>query len=198
MNQTPLQQFVSDNVNEVGTLAREMDALRAAGRKDAVMAAYHMIRDHTLVANAAQNVLAQRNQVSRPVITVSTEPMPSTPEEIVKQQIQMHEQALSQTQQLLANATTPEERSIYQRSVDATNKHLTWLRAFDQNQPVQIGYFTPTIPLSRIAGYREETGVQQSAQNTHQVRRSSQSRRHHSSSARRHRHSYRWSAQRYR
>jgi hypothetical protein len=175
---TPLQAFASQQVEEVGTLARQMDAFRAAKRTDAVMAMYHMIRDHALIANAAQNVLARRREISEPVINASTEPVASSPEEILRQQIQMHDQALTQTQQLLANATMPEERSIYQRAVDATNKHLTWLRALDQNQPVQIGFFGPTVPLSRIAGYREETTVRQSASNSGPVRRVSRHRRH--------------------
>ena len=80
--------------------------------------------------------------------------MPRTPEEIIDQQLRHHEEELPKVQELLANAGTPEEKSIYQRSVDAINKHLNWLRAFDQGRQVQIGYFGPTPSISRIAGYR--------------------------------------------
>jgi hypothetical protein len=176
---TPLHQFLSQQVDEVGMLSDQMDVFRAAKRQDAVMAMYHMIRDHRLVADAAQNVLARRGDVSRPTL-VSTEPSPQDPQEIIRQQIQHHEQALSQTQQLLSDATTPEERSIYQRAVDATNKHLVWLRAMDQGQPLRIGFFGPTVPLARIAGYRQQSSVGQgfgSSGRTQQARRPNRHRR---------------------
>ena len=152
---SPLQQFVSDQVNEVGELSQQIDQFRAAKRPEAVMALYHMIRDHTLVADAARNVLARRGEVSEPTIMVAAA-MPNTPDDMIKHDMEMHQQALSQVQQLLANASTPEEKSIYQRAVNATNKHLNWLTAMNQGQPVQIGFFGPTTPLNRIAGYRAE------------------------------------------
>jgi len=159
---TPLQEFLSQQVDEVGMLGEQMDVFRSAKRQDAVMAMYHMIRDHRLVADAAQNVLARRGDVSRP-IAVSQEPMPQDPQEIIRQQIQHHEQALAATRQLLSTATTPEEQSIYQRATDVTNKHLAWLRAMDQGRQLQIGYFGPTVSLARIAGYREQATFGQPA-----------------------------------
>ena len=146
---------MSDQVNEVGELSQQIDQFRAAKRPEAVMALYHMIRDHTLVADAARNVLARRGEVSEPTIMVAAA-MPNTPDDMIKHDMEMHQQALSQVQQLLANASTPEEKSIYQRAVNATNKHLNWLTAMNQGQPVQIGFFGPTTPLNRIAGYRAE------------------------------------------
>jgi hypothetical protein len=179
---TPLQMFVSQQVDEVGMLGEQMDVFRAAKRQDAVMAMYHMIRDHRLVADAAQNVLARRGDATRPKVSAMA-PMPQDPQEIIRQQIQHHEQALTQTQQLLSSATTPEERNIYQRSVDVTNKHLAWLRAMDQGQQVRIGFFGPTIPLARIAGYREQASFGQQARPVQQTRRYS---RHQRSSRSRH------------
>jgi len=157
----PLQEFVSHQAHEVGMLSDQMDVLKAANRQDAVMAFYHMIRDHTLVSDAAQNVLARRREIARPFPVRMDEPMAQTPEEIIRQQAQHHEQELANLRQMMANANTPEERSILQRAEAATSKHLNWLRSMDQGQPVQIGYFTPTVPLSRIAGYRQQSNVQQ-------------------------------------
>jgi len=179
---TPLHVFMSKQVDEVGMLGDQMDVFRTAKRQDAVMAMYHMIRDHRLVADAAQNVLARRGDVTQPEFD-SMAPTPQDPQEIIRQQIQDHEQALTQTQQLLSSATTPEERSIYQRAVDVTNKHLAWLRAMDQGQPIRIGFFGPTIPLARIAGYREEASFGQQARPIQQTRRYS---RHHRSPHSRH------------
>jgi len=177
---TPLNEFLNHQVEEVGMLGDQMEVFRAAKRRDAVMAMYHMIRDHRLVADAAQNVLARRGDVSRPAFG-STEPAAQDPQEIVRQQMQHHEQALAQTQQLLSSATTPEERSIYQRAIDATNKHLVWLRALDQGQTVRIGFFGPTMPLARIAGYRQQASFERgtgSSGGIQQTRRSSRPRRH--------------------
>src|SRR5439155_1558924 len=120
---------------------------------------YHMVRDHVLVADAARNLLARRGQVSRPVSMAL--PMPATadtPEQILRQDLEAHQQALSGTQQMLANATSPEERSIYQQAINATQKHLNWLQNLDQGQQVAVGFFGPTMPLSRIAGYRQQVG----------------------------------------
>jgi len=152
---SPLRDFVSAQVNEVGELSDQIDQFRAAKRPEAVMALYHMIRDHTLVADAARNVLARRGENSEPTIVVAPATA-NTPDDMIKHDIEMHQQALSEVQQLLANASTPEEKSIYQRAVNAVNKHLGWLNAMNQGQPVQIGFFGPTTPLNRIAGYREE------------------------------------------
>ncbi len=115
----------------------------------------HIIRDHTLVKDAARNVLAQQGKESKPV-WMPREPLPDSPEPFIDAQVAHHEQALAQTQQLLAQAGTPEERSVYQQAIRATRKHLNWLRQMDQGQPVRVGYFGPTAPLARIAGYREE------------------------------------------
>jgi ferritin len=167
---SPLRDFVSAQVNEVGELSDQIDQFRAAKRPDAVMAAYHMIRDHTLLADAARNVLARRGEISEPVFM----PMQATansPDELIQHDLQAHQQTLSQLQQMLANAQSPEERTIYQRAIDAVNKHLGWLNAMSQGQTAQIGFFGPTTPLNRIAGYREErpaarvAGYQQSQSN---------------------------------
>jgi hypothetical protein len=150
-----LRDFVGAQLGEVGELSQQIDQFRAAKRPEAVMALYHMIRDHTLVADAARNVLARRGEVSEPMSL----PMPvmgNSPEEIIQHDVQAHQEALSQLQQMLASASSPEEKNIYQRAINATNKHLGWLNAMNQGQPVQIGFFGPTVPLNRIAGYREE------------------------------------------
>jgi hypothetical protein len=173
MTMNPLQEFVSHQNHEVGMLSDQMDAARAAGRKDLVMAMYHMIRDHTLVSDAAQNVLARRGQISRPFPVPMAEPMAQTPDEIIDQQLRHHQEEQGKVQQLLASANAPEERSIYQRSLAAVNKHLNWLQKFDQGQTVQIGFFGPTPSLSRIAGYRETSSVGQArSQRQGQSRRS--------------------------
>ena len=156
---SPLQGFVSHQAHEVGEISQQIDAFRAANRPDAVMAMYHMIRDHVLVKDAAQNVLARRGQPSRPVTIIPAEPMPTTPEEIIRHDIAMHEQALVDTQQLLANANAASEKAIYQHALDATQKHLDWLRTLDQGQRLSLGHFGPTMPLSMIAGYRSEIGA---------------------------------------
>jgi hypothetical protein len=156
---SPMQEFVSHNVHEIGELSRQIDQFRAADRPEMVRMLQHMIRDHVLVSDAARNVLARRGDVSRPAPMMAVAPMPATPEEFIRQQIAHHEQMLSHTEQLLANATTPEERSIYQQSVQATRRHLNWLRSAEQGQQVALGFFGPTAPLARIAGYREERRV---------------------------------------
>ncbi len=169
MAASPLREFVGHQVGEIGSLSQQMDQFRMAKRPEVVLAMYHMIRDHRLVADAAQNVLARRGDVSRPLY-MPMDNMAQTPEEILRQQIQHHEEELNQTQQLLSQANTPEERSIYQQTVTAVNRHLTWLRAAEQGQPLQIGFFGPTTPLSRIAGYREEARLQQAAANNGRIR----------------------------
>jgi hypothetical protein len=161
VNLNPLQQFVSHQNHEIGMLSRQMDVLKAANRPEAVMAFYHMVRDHTLVSDAAQNVLARRREISRPFPVRMEEPMAQTPEEIFRQQVQHHEQALAETRELMSSAGTPEERSVLQQAANATTRHLNWLRALDQGQQIQISYFTPTMPLSRIAGFRAQSGVRQ-------------------------------------
>jgi hypothetical protein len=174
MTLNPLQEFVSHQNHEIGMLAEQMDTFRAADRNDVVMAMYHMIRDHTLVSDAAQNVLARRGDIARPFPMVMNAPLPRTAEEIIDQQLRHHEEELPKVQQLLADASTPEEKSIYQRSVNAINKHLNWLRAFDQGQQVQISYFGPTPSISRIAGYRQTATVQQASRSQKQRRRANQ------------------------
>jgi len=155
---TPLQGFVSSQVHEVGMLAQQIDFFKAADRPDVVQTLYHMIRDHVLVSDAAQNVLARRGDVSKPVSLMPHGPMPTTAEEYIWHDIMMHEQALERTRELLAGTNSPEERSIYQTAERATQKHLDWLRRIDQGERVALGHFGPTIPLSQIAGYRAEIG----------------------------------------
>jgi hypothetical protein len=156
---TPLQGFVSHQVHEVGTLSSQIDLFKAAGRPEVVQALYHMIRDHVLVSEAARNVLARRGDVSRPVSLFSQHPMPTAPEEVIRHDIEAHERSLESTRQLFENAQSPEERNIYQQAMNAAEKHLQWLRSFEQGEPVRLGFFGPTIPLARIAGYRDETGT---------------------------------------
>jgi len=166
---SPLQQFVGHQIDEVAALQPQFDAFRAANRPEAVRVLYFMVRDHVLVADAARNLLARQGQVSRPVTMPTTAVVADTPEQMIKQDIDAHQQTLSDTQQMLANASTPEEQSIYQQAINKTQKHLTWLRAIDQGQQVALGYFGPTVPLNRIAGYREQVG--QTNMNSSQRRR---------------------------
>jgi len=167
---TPLQDFVSHQAHEVGELSQQIDFFRGVGNPDAVMTLYHMIRDHVLVKDAAQNVLARRGDVSRPVTLRSEQPMPDTAQDIIRHDIAMHEQALTSTQQALQNANSNEERNIYQHALNATQKHLAWLHKIDQGQQVGLGFFGPTTPLSRIAGYREEIGSRRTTTRTHRTR----------------------------
>jgi hypothetical protein len=163
---TPLQGFVSTQVHEVGMLAQQIDFFKAAGRPDVVQTLYHMVRDHVLVSDAGQNVLARRGDISKPVSLMAPEPMPNTAEEIIRHDIAMHEKSLERTRELLANATSPEERSVYQTAERATQKHLEWLRRLDQGERVALGFFGPTIPLSQIAGYRAEIGTRSNRSRT--------------------------------
>jgi len=147
---SPLQEFASHQVDEIGELSQEVPQFQAAKRPDAVMVLYHMIRDHRLLADAAQNVLARRGDVATPTIT----PMPvaNTPEDTLRQDIQGREQAAANLQQMIANASPPAEKRIYQRALDVTNKHLTWLHSLDQGQQVAVGFFGPTTPLGDLTG----------------------------------------------
>ena len=167
---TPLQDFVSHQAYEVGELSQQIDFFRGANNPDAVMTLYHMIRDHVLVKDAAQNVLARRGDVSRPVTLRADRPMPDTAEEIIRHDIAMHEAALASTQQALQDASSDEERSIYRHALNATQKHLAWLQKLDQGQRVGLGFFGPTTPLSRIAGYRQEIGTRRMTSRTHGTR----------------------------
>ncbi len=147
---SPLQEFMSHQVDEVGELSQELTQFQAANRPDAVMALYHMIRDHRLLADAAANVLARRGEAATPTITVMS--IPNTPEEMIRQDIQGHQQTASNLQQMIANASAPEEKRIYQRALDATNQHLAWLQSMDQGQKVAVGFFGPTTPLGELTG----------------------------------------------
>jgi hypothetical protein len=152
---SPLQQFASQQEDEVGMLSRQIDQFRAAKQPQAVMALYHMIRDHQLVVDAARNVLARRGDVA----TLSLNPMPpsgSDPQAIYQEDIQAHQQAIDQLQQMIANTDSPAEKNIYQQALTAANRHVQWLQALNQGQTLQIGFFGPTVPLDRIAGYREQ------------------------------------------
>jgi len=174
---TPLQDFVSHQAHEVGELSQQIDFFRGAGNPDAVMTLYHMIRDHVLVKDAAQNVLARRGDVARPVTLLAEQPMPDTAQDLIRHDITMHEQALASTQQALQNANSDEERNIYQHAVNATQKHLAWLHKLDQGQQVGLGFFGPTTPLSRIAGYRQEIGARRTTSRTHRTHRMHRMRR---------------------
>jgi hypothetical protein len=148
---SPLRQFVGAQIQEVGELSDQIDQFRAANRPQAVLAAYHMIRDHTLAADAARNILARRGEPTEPIFM----PMPamaSSPDEMVQHDLQEHQQMLSQLQQMAANASSPQERNLYQKAIDATNKHIGWLNAMSQGQTVQVGFFQPTTPLGMLAG----------------------------------------------
>jgi hypothetical protein len=152
---SPMQEFVSHEVHEILDLSRHLEQFRAANRPELVRVMQHMIRDHTLVKDAARSVLARQGKESKPV-RMEMEPMAEGPEAFIRRQIELHEKHLADSQQLLAQAGTPEERSVYQQAVRDTRKHLNWLRRLDQGQPVRIGAFGPTTPLARIAGYREQ------------------------------------------
>jgi len=185
-----LQQFVGWQVEELAELQPQFDAFRAANRPEAVRVLYHMVRDHVLVADAARNLLARRGQVSRPVMaTTPMEMAADSPEQMLRHDIEAHQQTLSNTQHLMANASSPEERAIYQQAINAVQKHLNWLQRLDQGQQVAVGYFGPTIPLSRIAGYREQIGQAGGGGSSYSARRAravnsrrgTRSRYHHSS-----------------
>lgn len=147
---SPLQEFMSRQLDEVGALSQALTQFQAAKRSDAVMALYHMIRDHRLLADAAANILARRGESAQPIFAM--QPIPNSPEETVRQQLQEHQQTASNLQQLIDNASSPEEKRIYQRALNATNQHLAWLQALDQNQKVAVGFFGPTTPLGDLIG----------------------------------------------
>lgn len=152
---SPLQQFASQQEDEVGMLSQQIDLFRAAKQPQAVMALYHMIRDHQLVVDAARNVLARRGDSA--ALTPNPMALPSTDTQaLLQNDVQAHQQAVDNIQQLISNASSPEEKNIYQRALDAANKHTQWLQALNQGQNLQIGFFGPTVPLDRIAGYRAE------------------------------------------
>jgi hypothetical protein len=188
---SPLQEFVSHQVDEVASLAPQFDAFRAANRADAIPVLYHMVRDHVLVADAARNLLARRGQISRPVtLAPAMDVVAVTPDDMLRHDIEAHQQALSSTQQLLANSTSPEERNIYQQAVNATQKHLGWLQSLSQGQQVALGFFEPTIPLNRIAGYREQVGQARTGRSSQQIRRSRTASYRRGMRSRSHRHHY--------
>jgi len=175
MTASPLQQFVAHQADEVATLSTQFDVFRAANRKDAIPVLYHMVRDHVLVGDAARNLLARRGEVSRPAsmsMPMTATAMGDSPDQILQQDLQAHQQALTDAQQMLANATSPEERSIYQQAVNATQKHVGWLQSLNQGQQVALGFFEPTVPLNRIAGYREQVGQTAARSSGQQYRRS--------------------------
>lgn len=148
---SPLRQFVGAQIQEVGELSDQIDQFRAANRPQAVLAAYHMIRDHTLAADAARNILARRGEPTEPIF-MPIPAMANSPDEMVQHDLQEHQQMLSQLQQMAANASSPQERNLYQKAIDATNKHIGWLNAMSQGQTVQVGFFQPTTPLGMLAG----------------------------------------------
>jgi hypothetical protein len=148
---SPLQEMVSHQVDEIGELEQQLDQFRAANRPDAVLVTYHMIRDHRLLADAAENVLARRGAVATPTMTVAP-PLPNTPADTIRQDVQEHQQAAANLQQLISSEKTPEDKNLYQRALDVTNKHLQWLQALDQGQQVAVGFFGPTTPLGQLSG----------------------------------------------
>jgi hypothetical protein len=147
---SPLQEFMSRQLDEVGELSQELTQFQAAKKPDAVMALYHMIRDHRLMADAAANILARRGESATPIFT--SMPIPDTPEEAIRQDIQGHQQTASDLQQMIANANTPEEKRLYQHALNGTNQHLAWLQKLDQNQQVAVGFFDATTPLGDLSG----------------------------------------------
>jgi hypothetical protein len=147
---SPLQEFMSRQLDEVGQLSQELTQMQAAKKPDAVMALYHMIRDHRLMADAAANILARRGESATPTFT--SMPIPNTPDEAIRQDIQGHQQTASDLQQMIANANSPEEKRLYQHALNATNQHLAWLQKLDQNQQVAAGFFGPTTPLGDLSG----------------------------------------------
>jgi len=148
---SPLQQFASQNVDEIGELSNQLTQFRAANRPDAVMVLYHMIRDHRLAADAAENILARRGDISTPTITVM-QPMANTPADMIRADIQQHQQMASGLQQMISNANTDADRHLYQQALNITNKHLQWLQSLDQGQQVSLGFFGPTTPLGALSG----------------------------------------------
>lgn len=159
-DQSPLHAFVSDNVNEVGMLADQIQQAKAANRPEVVRMLQHMVRDHVLVADAARIALARSGQRSTPQASgMEMGPMGNSLEEMIRADIQAHEQMLTKVQQLRADASTPQERSIYQQALNATQRHLDWLRSFDQGRPVQLGYFGPTPSLTQIAALPVNVGT---------------------------------------
>jgi hypothetical protein len=150
-----LQQFASQQEDEVGMLSQQIDLFRTAKQPQAVMALYHMIRDHQLVVDAARNVLARRGDLA--TLSLNPMPLPSTdPQALYQADIQAHQQTIDQLQQMVANTSSPAEKNIYQQALTAANRHVQWLQALNQGQNLQIGFFGPTVPLDRIAGYRAE------------------------------------------
>jgi len=153
---SPLHEFVSHQAHEITELSMQVDAAKAENRPDVARTLTHLIRDHVLLMDAGRNVLGQRNEVSTPVTMFSTAPMPASLAEMIHHDLEAHQKALEDGQRLLANATTPEERNIYRRAGQVTQRHLDWLRQMDQGQRVDLGFFGPTMPLSRIAGSFQE------------------------------------------
>jgi len=147
---SPLQEFQSKQVDEIGELSQELTQFKSAKRPEAVMVLYHMIRDHRLLADAAGDMLARRGDVSTPTIT--PQPIADTPDQMLQQDIQGHEQTASQLQQMVSNANAPEEQHLYQRALNVTNQHLSWLRSLNQGQQVSLGFFGPTTPLGALSG----------------------------------------------
>src|SRR5438067_559469 len=59
----PLQQFVSQQALEVAMLSMQVDRAKADHNPGLARTLTHMIRDHVLAENAAQDVLARRGEV---------------------------------------------------------------------------------------------------------------------------------------
>ena len=77
--------------------------------------------------------------------------------ELMKFGMLSDEQMLARTRELMANAGSPEERNIYQQAEGAAVRHLEWLRGAERGEPVRLGYFGRTRPVSMVAGYRQST-----------------------------------------
>lgn len=167
--QTPLQGWVSQNVEEVGILSQQADLARAENRPEVARDFAHMIRDHVLASDAGKLVLAREGNDSRPVILLPDQPPPANLADAIRQDIAMHQQAISDTQNLLANATAPAEKTLYQDALKGMQNHLDWLQRLDRGERVDLGYFGPATPLTtlaslpvhvttqRVAGYQEQT-----------------------------------------
>jgi hypothetical protein len=83
--------------------------------------------------------------------------MANAPADMIRQDIQEHQQTAANLQQLISSANAPEDKNLYQQALNITNKHLQWLQALDQGQQVALGFFGPTTPLGQLSGQAATT-----------------------------------------
>jgi hypothetical protein len=150
---TPLQVFATRSMHQVNELSRQIQMFRDMDQENLTRVWYHLIRDHVLLTDAAQNVLARQGRDPMPAVVIAWRG--DKPEEILRHEIAENERWLNSLEQVIARDNPPEARGIYQSAARDARKHLRWLRSLDQGQQVAVGYFGPTVPLARIAGYRE-------------------------------------------